>query len=175
MLKFLRLKVARGLRGTRCGRRAPVTRHLLCFRLLSWVVTQTSSRFFLALTVVAYLLTYITTIVLVCRWFHLAVRRGLARGGQLGITPAGAVGTWFIPFVNFVKPFDVTRQLLVTAGKSYERVGPWQATWVVGNIIANVGNRLPDEGGLIVTLAANVLLVVAAVLGAKSIDELRFE
>lgn len=128
-----------------------------------------------ALATAVYLPTYVITIVLVCRWFHLATRHGLARGGQLGVTPAQAVGSWFVPFVNFVTPFHLTRQLFVVTGKSHERVGWWQATWVLGNIVANVGTRLPDVAGVGGSLAADVLLIISAILGAKVIDELRFE
>ena len=130
---------------------------------------------FSGLAALAYVPTYITTIVLVCRWFHLAVRHALARGGQLGVTPGGAVGTWFIPFVNLAKPFQLTRQMYVVAGIAGERVGAWQTMWVLGNISSNLSTRLPGAGGLGVGMVSDLVLIGAAVLCSKVIDELKFE
>ncbi len=126
------------------------------------------------LAALAYLPVYITTIVLVCRWFHLATRHSLARGAQLGVTPAGAVGSWFIPFVNLSRPFQLTRQMLSSVGASEGPVGGWQALWVIGNIAANISTRIPEAGGLGVGIASDAALVIAAVLGAKVIASLRF-
>lgn len=129
---------------------------------------------FSGLAALAYLVVYIVTIVLVCRWFHLAARHALARGAQLGSTPAGAVGSWFIPFVNLARPFQLTRQMLTSANVSPDAVGGWQALWILGNITANVSQRVPDAAGLGVGIVSDALLIVAAVLFAKVIASLRF-
>lgn len=118
---------------------------------------------------------YITTIVLVCRWFHLATRYALARGGQMGVTPAGAVGSWFIPFVNLVKPFNHTRAMFSAAGKSSERVGAWQTMWILGNVTANLSSRFPGDAGVGVNMVSDLVMFGAALVCAKVIDELRFD
>lgn len=126
------------------------------------------------LAALAYIPTYLTTIVLVCRWFHLATRHALARGAQLGVTPAGAVGTWFIPFVNLVKPFQLVRQMLATTERDQSQVSVWQALWVMGNLVANASVRLPDAGGAGVGLLSDALLFAAALVCARVIASLKF-
>lgn len=128
-----------------------------------------------ALAAVLYLPVYVTTIVLVCRWFHLATRHALARGGQLGVTPGGAVGSWFIPFVNLVKPFTLTRQLYATAHRPDGHVAAWQTAWIVGNMASNVSVRLSGAPGLGVNIVSDAVLVVAALLCARVIAGLRFD
>jgi hypothetical protein len=57
-------------------------------------------------------------VVLVCRWFHRAIRHALARGASLEVAaPVTGMGSWFIPLVNLARPFNVTRQMLSHAGQ----------------------------------------------------------
>src|SRR5690606_31801734 len=87
---------------------------------------------------VLYLVVFIAAVVLVCMWFHRATRHALARGAQLEVsTPAGAVGSWFIPFVNLVRPFNIARAMMISAGLEAASIGAWQGMWVAGNIAAN--------------------------------------
>lgn len=123
----------------------------------------------------AYFPIFIVTVVMFCRWFHLCVRHAAARGMNLGITPAGAVGSWFIPFVNLVRPFDLSRRMLACMDTD-ERfahngslVGSWQALWIVGNVASNVSVRIDAP---IAELIASSLLVGAAFACVRVINAL---
>ncbi|MFL5355753.1 DUF4328 domain-containing protein [Archangium sp.] len=72
-------------------------------------------------------------------WLHLAVRQTRALGIDVGASPRWAVGCWFIPFVNLVKPYRIVRALvnglggkkaLVSAG----HLGLWWGLWLLGNL-----------------------------------------
>lgn len=127
-----------------------------------------------ALLLLAYIPLYIATIVLVCRWFHLAARHALARQAPLDSTPGGAVGSWFIPFVNLARPFTLTRQMLTTSGADASIVGPWQAAWIVGNIVSNYSVRAEGTLSVFAALLGDVFLVGAALFGAKVVASLKF-
>jgi hypothetical protein len=110
-----------------------------------------------------YLVGFVVTIVFFCRWFHLGVRYATGRGGSIGYTPAAAVGSWFIPFLNLVRPFDVTRRMLGAAGADAGSVGTWQALWIIGNITSNISARTESVP---LDFVAAALMVGAAMTGA---------
>lgn len=127
-----------------------------------------------ALVLLAYIPLYITTIVLICRWFHLATRHALARNASVDATPAGAVWSWFIPFVNLARPFSLTRSMLISTGADPGVVTPWQIAWIIGNMVSNFSARGEDVTSLGAGALGDVLLIAAAVLGAKAISSLKF-
>jgi hypothetical protein len=110
-----------------------------------------------------FLIGFVVTIVFFCRWFHLSVRYASGRGGSVGYTPAAAVGSWFIPFLNLVRPFDVTRRMLAAAGVDAGSVGTWQALWIIGNITSNISARTESVP---LDIISALLMVGAAVTGA---------
>lgn len=127
------------------------------------------------LAAILYLFVFITTVVLVCMWFHRATRHALARGASLEVhTPAGAVGSWFIPFVNLVRPFNVARQMLASAGLESASVGAWQGMWIAGNIAANASARIPGPAGLGIGVLSDLLLVGAGITAAQIVNRLKW-
>ncbi|MEW6432790.1 MAG: DUF4328 domain-containing protein [Myxococcota bacterium] len=117
--------------------------------------------------VLVYITTYITTVVLFCRWFHLAVRHVAARSVRLGVTPAGAVASWFIPFVNLVRPFRISRQMLDGTGGDSSIVGPWQALWLIGNTVSRASSRMESA---VLSFISSLLLIGAAFLAVRVIN-----
>jgi hypothetical protein len=127
------------------------------------------------LAAILYLFVFITTVVLVCMWFHRATRHALARGASLEVnSPAGAVGSWFIPFVNLVRPFNIARAMLISAGLEAASVGAWQGMWVAGNIAANASGRIPGTGGLGIGVLSDLLLVGAGITAAQIVNRLKW-
>lgn len=112
---------------------------------------------------------FITTVVLFCRWFHLSVRYANVRGIRVGATPAGAVGAWFIPFANLVRPFDYTRAMLSEGGGNTSLVGPWQTAWIVGNIATNLSSRLESTAVSFVALLIEVASAVLAIMVVREV------
>jgi hypothetical protein len=65
---------------------------------------------------------FVGTAVAFLQWFHLATKYALALGRlPVGETPAKAVLSWFVPVLNFFKPFDLARKMNAKAP-----VGAWQ-------------------------------------------------
>ncbi len=117
------------------------------------------------------------TAIVFLRWLHLTVRHAQAQGIDVGATPGWAVGYWFIPFANLVKPYHVIRKLLQELGGmslvSAARVGTWWGVWIVGNMVSQLEGRLLMRGGLdsptssaaySVGILASLLSVVGAIL-----------
>jgi hypothetical protein len=139
------------------------------------------------LAYVAFLLVLIGSIVAVGMWIHRA-HANLAEGGIQGLefTPGWAVGWYFIPFANLVKPFQAMRELWHASHGERERFdGPapsevvaWWACWLGGNIVSSVGDRIVGMGegapgsvtaGNAMGAVGTALMVVAAVLLANVI------
>jgi hypothetical protein len=121
-----------------------------------------------------YLAIFIVSIVLFCRWFHLLVRHARAQGRPIDVTPASAVGSFFIPFVNLYRPYAIAKQ--IAEGEGAQRVATWQAAWLGGNIISNVGNRMQDgatrEAGLVIDLIGSLAILGAAWACGRVVEEL---
>lgn len=116
-------------------------------------------------------------------WIHRATRivRALAmnqEGTEVpGTTPGWAVGWWFVPFANLIKPFQVVQELWAWSdpspadrpGESNPRLGAWWGLWLASNILDNVSIRLqqPSDTVMVYTildLLAKGLNIAAAVL-----------
>ncbi len=127
------------------------------------------------LVALLYLVVFITTIVLVCMWFHLATRHALARGAAMEVqTPAAAVGSWFIPFINLARPFNLVRRMLDSAGLDAGAVSTWQVLWVTGNITANISSRVPGMGGVGIGLLSDLFMVGAGITFVQIIRKLKW-
>jgi preprotein translocase subunit SecG len=142
----------------------------------TWQTGEEGALMFLAgLTGILYLVVFITTVVLVCMWFHRATRHALARGTSLEVqSPAGAVASWFIPFVNLVKPFNIARAMLANAGLDNASVSTWQGLWVAGNIATNASNRIDGPAGLGGGVVSDLLLVGAGITAAQIVSRLKW-
>lgn len=149
------------------------------------------------LVALLHLAIFVITAVLFLMWLHRAYRNLHALGARpLETTPGWAVGYFFIPFVNLVKPFHVVRELWNKSdpqAQSHEGfgnfpqgtpalIGWWWAFWVIANISARVADRIVGNaetvGAMIMAarlgIVADALFVVAAVLAilvVKNIDD----
>jgi hypothetical protein len=115
-------------------------------------------------------IAYIGAIIAFLRWEHLAMRQGIALGANPGVTPGWAVGWWFVPIMNLVRPYRALRGLLVgLAGPSADRdakLGAWWALWVISNVLGNLDTRLSLAGhdAEVVSLASSAASIGAAIL-----------
>ncbi len=122
-----------------------------------------------------YLVVFVVAIVLFCWWFHLLVRHAHQRNRSLDTTPAAAVGSFFIPFLNLVRPYGIAKNIASTeAGVS--AVNTWQGLWLVGNLLSNVAMRLDDGqtrgAGDVLSLIGSVLILGAAWACGRMMAEL---
>jgi multisubunit Na+/H+ antiporter MnhB subunit len=140
-------------------------------------------------------LAFVTTAVLFVIWMrHSYVNlkalgvRGLVYG------PGWAVGAWFVPFINLVRPYSIIKEIwtesnpatvgqgsapmaftMRQAAQSTPMFGAWWAFWIIDNGFANVVFRAsiraktPDDQILLLwlELVSSALSIVAAALAIK--------
>ena len=117
-----------------------------------------------------YTLAFVVSVVMVSMWIYRA--HGHLRDADmqgLEFTPGWAVGWYFIPFANLIKPFQAMRELWnASLGNSHsfsepasDQVKWWWGTWIVGNIVSNISTRMSLAGD-------PDLLFASALLGAFS-------
>lgn len=119
-------------------------------------------------------------------WLHRAVRQVNGMGKGVGVTPGWAVGYWFVPFVNLVKPYKVIRDLAgALGGDSFVaslHLGVWWAALFLERSLARIETRLTlkhdSEGpapteAILVGIGASICLVVAAVLCIRIVREVQ--
>ncbi|HLL01687.1 MAG TPA: DUF4328 domain-containing protein [Myxococcaceae bacterium] len=98
------------------------------------------------------LVALVGTIVTFLRWQHLVVRHVNALGINVDATPGWAVGWWFIPFANLVKPYRIMRATVSGLGGDSLvdslSLGWWWAAWVIGNMLENAEGRMVMRSGL---------------------------
>jgi hypothetical protein len=132
------------------------------------------------LQLVAFLLIIICFFV-VGRWIYRASVNAHALGSEMTITPGWAVGWYFVPFANLVKPFHAMREIWLSShesdGSYEERVpilGWWWGLWIVTNILANAAWRLGELGVGptidMIAAALNIPLCVILVMIMREID-----
>ena len=134
------------------------------------------------LVYIAYTLVFVASIIGVGMWIHRA-HANLHESGADGLefTPGWAVGWYFIPFANLIKPFQAMRELWCASHATYDRFGSeapaevkaWWGAWIAGNILSSVSTRVIVMGqgdansmmfGNALGAAGTVGVLVAAVL-----------
>jgi hypothetical protein len=138
-------------------------------------------------TYIAYTGLFLVSVVLVAMWIHRAHANLIEVGNEgLEFTPGWAVGWYFVPFANLVKPFQAMRELWTTSHAEHDSYGAeapgevkaWWGAWIVGNIVSSAGSRLQLMGqgeagstavGSLVGAAGTVGIVIAAILLVKVI------
>lgn len=101
------------------------------------------------------------------------------QGQSLQSSPGWAVGWWFIPFANLVKPFQVVRELYnesdpefdpqssfmyVPAGTPFV-IGLWWAAFLLSGFAYRISNSLYGNGDLPASSDFAVVLLIGAILG----------
>ncbi|MBL8728362.1 MAG: DUF4328 domain-containing protein [Planctomycetes bacterium] len=108
-------------------------------------------------------------------WFRRAYGNAHAVGlhGRFGL--GWAVGGWFVPFLNLVRPFQIMGEMWRHAGHArvgpYAIVGLWWTGFLVGNFADNIGTRMLNGGSndaallaVKVLLGSDIVSCVAALL-----------
>jgi hypothetical protein len=64
---------------------------------------------------------------------------------HMKFTPGWAVGYWFVPFLNLVRPFQIMRELWTTTdpnGASSPLIGWWWGAWLASGAVSRMANKL---------------------------------
>jgi hypothetical protein len=87
-----------------------------------------------------------------CMWFYRVYRNLRAMGITTAFTPGWAPGSFFVPFLNLVRPFQIARETWMgsEASGSTEPAGSglvslWWALFLGSRIIAWVGSRFSGQ------------------------------
>jgi len=132
------------------------------------------------------LLLTLTTAIPFLMWFHRAHKNLPALGAaDLKYSPRWAVGGWFVPFLNLVRPHQVAQEIWQWSdpvrstpqvlqqnpvGKS-PLITAWWSVFLLSQFASNMGGRMLFREeidslriGTLVVLVSDVLSVVAAIL-----------
>jgi hypothetical protein len=112
-------------------------------------------------------------------------------------SPGWAVGSWFVPFLNLVRPYGIIKEIWARSdpddvntensplGHTLEMTkvvtpmfGLWWAMWIISNIVSNVSNRwglrssnLDDHViSFWLAIIASALTIVAALLAINVVN-----
>jgi len=107
----------------------------------------------MGLTAILNLLVLAAALILVGLWIYRANANAHAIGGELTITPGWAVGWYFVPFANLVKPFQAMKETWLAShyGSEWDRgdatdlLNWWWGLWILSNFIGNFEWRLGAE------------------------------
>jgi hypothetical protein len=126
---------------------------------------------------------YLATIVVFLMWFY-RVHSNLEPLGARGLSYSSgyAVGCWFIPFLNLVRPAQVAQEIwrnsdpnavsdgISREGPSSALIGLWWIVWIISNIIANISVRMAwsvnSPETLLTATAAGMIAEVASIIAA---------
>lgn len=83
-------------------------------------------------------------------WIYRASANAHALSGEMDISPGWAVGWYFVPFANLVKPFQAMRETWMAShyrtGWQGESSPPllfaWWGLWLATNVISNISFRM---------------------------------
>jgi Domain of unknown function (DUF4328) len=142
-------------------------------------VTRSDDR--VGAVVIVQLLTLVVTGIVWLIWQHRGQANLVARRvSALRFTPGWAVGWWFVPFANLVKPFQTMRELWKASGgeEDWRRsrtspvIGWWWAAWLAAAVLGRVGAAMVGEATTIesvrsgsrVLLLAELVILAAAIL-----------
>jgi hypothetical protein len=129
---------------------------------------------------VVWLVVFVVTAIVWCVWQHRAQRNAIALAdGKLEFTPGWAVGWWFVPFANFVKPFQSVRELWKASHGGHKGrvvatwsvIGWWWGLWLGAGVLGRIFVRVGSENDLsnfirhdTWRIVANGVVAVAAIL-----------
>jgi len=127
------------------------------------------------------ILLRVLTIVFFLIWLYQAFKNLSALAAQnLEFSPGWAIGWWFIPFANLVKPYQVISELWNASDSDYDPelflsnkigtpsiIGWWWGLFIIGGIIGRISDILSDKSlsySLIALMIYCVLHGIAAFL-----------
>jgi hypothetical protein len=117
----------------------------------------------------------IACFVLVGRWIYVTNANAHLLGGDMTITPGWAVGWYFVPFANLVKPYQGMKETWQAShhaggldGESETSLLPWWwGLWLANNILGNISMQVSlrvDGFGAPASQAVLVIDLVAAAI-----------
>lgn len=144
-----------------------------------------------------YIFVYFSTVVAFCLWLHRAYKNLPALGNPkpiINYSPAWAIGSFFVPFVNLIIPFRAVRETWAKSDPAApfdNYVAPsepsaplvmngWWAFWLISNFVANASLRVwmrADTPGMFyleawLDLFSDLLTIPAAIFAIFVVREI---
>lgn len=107
---------------------------------------------------IVFLMLYITSAVTFILWFRRAYFNLHQKINHLTHTEGWAAGSWFVPFINLYRPYQIMAELYnetaeLLAKRGFKRkvkldttfVGIWWFLWLVSNLLANIVFRMSNS------------------------------
>ncbi|WP_333695494.1 DUF4328 domain-containing protein [Flavobacterium sp.] len=107
---------------------------------------------------IVFLMLYITSAVTFIMWFRRAYFNLHQKINHLTHTEGWAAGSWFVPFINLYRPYQIMAELYnetaeLLAKRGFKRkvkldttfVGIWWFLWLVSNLLANIVFRMSNS------------------------------
>jgi len=113
----------------------------------------------------------LTAYFVVGRWIYRASANAHAITDEMIISPGWAVGWYFVPFANLVKPFQAMKEIWLAshrAGAGYEPrgsaiLGWWWGLWLLSNMLGNASFRMEMRDGTDPQTLTTLYLVSTAI------------
>lgn len=110
-----------------------------------------------------------------CFWFFRAAKNAehFAQGHFVELGAGWAIGGFFVPFLNLVRPYQMARQIERLSGSNGESaiIGFWWGAFTLNNILGNIEFRVTDIDVLAVL---SVLSTVTTIAGAALCARMMF-
>jgi hypothetical protein len=123
---------------------------------------------------------FIATVVFFIRWFRRAYFNLTQVGVRTEFQEGWAAGSWFVPFLNLVRPYQIMREIWVETQRalgtntmvSTRLVGFWWAFFLISNGLDNVTTRMvlqaetPDDirTGTLLTMGSEIFELIPLLL-----------
>ena len=137
-----------------------------------------SREFIVAIIAVIALVIFFITFIM---WFRRAYFNLHQKTENLQFSEGWAAGSWFVPILNFYRPFQIMNELytetekLLIKNKIFEKdaystnyLMPWWTLWIIskfaGNFVLRIGFNADTIDGLIATTIGEMILCVLGVL-----------
>lgn len=121
-------------------------------------------------------LVYLSTVVIFLMWIHRA-HKNLAffRAAGLEYSPGWAVGWFFIPFLNLIRPFLVMREIWKASDPNVDYqnssswqysassplIGAWWGSWILANVLGRLVSTFSKDASTIDSLLNLTYLTIA--------------
>jgi hypothetical protein len=122
---------------------------------------------------IIYLLAYAVTGVTFLKWIHRANLNVRGFGAQnLQFTPGWAIGYYFIPFLNLVRPYRAMKEIWQASKNpdewSSQSVSPilgwWWALFLISGVLGQMSFRLSMQANNISTLSTSTVVSIVSAL-----------
>jgi len=137
-----------------------------------------------------YIIVYVGCATIFIMWFRRAYNNLHLKGIHLNYDESWASGSWFVPIMNFIRPYQIMKELYFETKNKLNLsvnvnenqlnttfVGIWWTLWVIISILGQIEYRMPSEtidhfvNSTLVGIIGNFLGIPTAYFAIKVIKD----